>query len=52
MKYICEVCAWEYDEAQGNPECGIAQGTKSEKVPADFECHLCLVDKEQFYKSE
>ena len=28
MKYICDVCGWEYDEAAGYPEGGIAPGTK------------------------
>ena len=27
MKYICDVCGWEYDEAVGDPEHGIAPGT-------------------------
>ena len=46
MKYICEVCNWEYDEEQGYPEGGIAPGTKWENVPEDFECPLCFVGKE------
>ncbi len=52
MKYICEVCGWEYDEAQGYPEGGISAGTKWENVPENFECPLCLVGKDQFYKVE
>ena len=48
MKYICDVCGWEYDEAAGYPEGGIAPGTKWEDVPEDFECPLCSVPKEQF----
>ena len=24
MKYVCDVCGWEYDEEQGYPEGGIA----------------------------
>ena len=52
MKYICEVCGWEYDEEQGYPEGGIAPGTKWENVPENFECPLCLVGKDQFSKSE
>ena len=24
MKYVCDVCGWEYDEALGCPEKGIA----------------------------
>ncbi len=26
MKYVCEVCGWEYDEEQGYPDGGIAPG--------------------------
>lgn len=28
MKYICNVCNWVYDEELGDPENGIAPGTK------------------------
>ena len=24
MKYVCDLCGWEYDEEQGYPEGGIA----------------------------
>ena len=48
MKYVCDGCGWEYDEALGYPEGGIAPGTKGEDVPADFECPLCMVDKDNF----
>ena len=36
MKYVCEVCGWEYDEEQGYPDGGIAPGTKWEDVPEDL----------------
>ena len=48
MKYVCDVCGWEYDEEEGYPEGGIAPGTKWEDVPEDFECPLCSVGKDQF----
>jgi len=48
VKYICVVCDWVYDEAEGCPECGIAPGTKWEDVPEDFLCPLCFVGKDQF----
>ena len=48
MKYVCDVCGWEYDEEVGCPECGIAPGTKFEDLPEDFECPLCGVGKDQF----
>ena len=47
-KYVCEVCGWEYDEALGAPEPGIAPGTTFEDLPEDFECPLCGVGKDQF----
>ena len=48
MKYICDVCGWEYDEELGYPEGGIAPGTKWEDLPEDFECPLCIVGKDEF----
>ena len=48
MKYVCDVCGWEYDEENGYPEGGIAPGTKWEDIPDDFECPLCFVGKDQF----
>lgn len=51
MKYICEVCEWEYDEQAGYPDEGIAPGTKWEDVPADFVCPICSAGKEEFRKA-
>lgn len=48
MKYVCDVCGWEYDEEKGYPEGGIAPGTKWEDVPDDFECPVCFVGKGEF----
>ncbi len=52
MKYVCDVCGWEYDEAEGLPEMEIAPGTPWAEVPEDFECPLCGVGKEQFSAAE
>ena len=48
MKYVCDVCGWEYDETEGYLDGGILPGTKWEDVPDDFECPLCSVGKELF----
>ena len=48
MKYVCTVCGYEYDEAVGDPDNGIAAGTKWEDLPADFACPLCGVGKDDF----
>ena len=52
MKYVCDVCGWEYDEKEGAPDQGIAPGTKFSDLPEDFECPLCGVGKEEFSKAE
>ena len=46
-KYRCKVCGWIYDEAKGDPDNGIAPGTRFE-VPAEFICPLCGAPKEEF----
>ena len=51
-KYVCTVCGWEYDEAAGYPEEGIAPGTKWEDVPEDFVCPLCGADKDMFEEAQ
>ena len=48
MKYVCGVCGWVYDEAQGDPDNGIAPGTKFDALPDDFVCPLCGVGKDEF----
>lgn len=48
MKYVCNVCGYEYDEDLGCPEKGIAAGTKFNDLPDDFECPLCGVGKDDF----
>ena len=48
MKYVCNVCGYVYDEAAGDPDNGIAPGTKWDDLPADFVCPLCGVGKEEF----
>lgn len=47
-KYVCEACGWIYDEELGDPENGIAPGTKFEDLPDDFACPLCGVGKDSF----
>ena len=47
-KYVCTVCGFVYDEAEGHPDSGIAPGTKWEDVPEDFTCPLCGVGKDMF----
>ena len=47
-KYECGPCGYIYDEASGDPDNGIAPGTKWEDLPADWVCPVCGVGKEEF----
>jgi rubredoxin len=48
MKYVCTVCGYIYDEADGDPDNGVAPGTKWEDVPEDWVCPLCGASKDDF----
>lgn len=47
-KWLCTLCGFIYDEAEGLPEHGIAAGTKWADVPDDWECPDCGVGKAYF----
>ncbi len=47
-KYVCDVCGYVYDEAAGDPDNGIAPGTRWADLPEDFVCPLCGVGKDMF----
>ena len=48
MKYVCNICGGVYDEELGDPDNGIAAGTKFEDLPDDFVCPLCGVGNDDF----
>ena len=47
-KYVCTVCGYEYDQAQGDPDNGVAPGTPFDKLPEDWVCPICGAPKSQF----
>jgi NAD(P)H-nitrite reductase large subunit/rubredoxin len=47
-KYVCSVCGYVYDPAEGDTDNGIAPGTAFEDLPADWVCPVCGVDKDAF----
>ena len=49
-KYECTVCGYVYDPAKGDPDGGIAPGTKWEDIPDDWVCPLCGAGKDSFQK--
>ena len=52
MKYVCDVCGYEYDPEVGDPDNGIEPGTAWEDVPEDWVCPLCGVGKDEFSAEE
>ncbi|MCX8049056.1 MAG: rubredoxin [Methylohalobius sp.] len=47
-KYVCVVCGYIYDEAEGDPEGGIPPGTRFEDIPEDWVCPECGASKSDF----
>lgn len=46
--YMCVVCGFIYDEAQGMPEEGIAPGTRWADIPENWSCPECGAGKGDF----
>jgi rubredoxin len=46
--YVCDVCAWVYDPAKGDPENGVPAGTDFANIPDTWVCPECGVGKDQF----
>jgi rubredoxin len=44
----CTICQYVYDPAEGDPENGIAPGTRFEDIPDDWVCPLCGAGKDSF----
>jgi rubredoxin len=47
-KYMCLICGHIYDEALGDPDTGVAPGTKWEDVPPNWTCPDCGARKEDY----
>jgi rubredoxin len=52
MKFVCSVCGYVYDPAEGDSEGGIDPGTTFDAIPDDWSCPLCGVGKDQFEEEE
>lgn len=52
MKYVCEICGYTYDPAEGDTMNNIPAGTNFEDLPADWVCPVCGVGKDQFKPAE
>ena len=47
-RLVCVQCGFEYDEAKGWPEDGIAPGTRWDDIPEDWSCPDCGAAKSDF----
>lgn len=47
-QFICRACGYVYDERDGDPDGGLAPGTRYDDIPDDWACPLCGVSKLDF----
>ncbi len=52
MKYVCDICGYVYDPAEGDPDNGVAAGTPFDQIQEDWVCPLCGASKEDFSPEE
>ena len=45
QRWICDACGYIYDEAKGDPDSGLAPGTRYADIPEDWQCPLCGLRK-------
>ena len=46
--YMCVICGWIYNEAEGAPDEGIAPGTRWDDIPLNWQCPECGAVKDDF----
>ena len=51
-KYVCTICGYIYDPANGDPDSGIEAGTSFDDLPDDWTCPICGASKDQFEKED
>lgn len=49
-KYVCTICGYIYDPAEGDPDNGVDPGTPFADLPDDWTCPICGAGKEDFEK--
>lgn len=52
QKYVCNVCGYIYDPAEGDPDNGVEVGTSFADIPEDWVCPMCGALKEDFSPEE
>jgi rubredoxin len=46
--YVCDICGYVYEPANGDPGAKIPPNTAFESLPADWVCPICGAGKDQF----
>jgi rubredoxin len=47
-RYVCNICGYVYDPAEGDPDAGIRKGVSFEDLPEDWVCPVCGAEKDEF----
>jgi rubredoxin-NAD+ reductase len=47
-QFVCKACSYVYDEEAGDPDSGLAPGTRFEDIPDNWYCPICGVIKADF----
>ncbi|KQO45460.1 rubredoxin [Methylobacterium sp. Leaf86] len=47
-QFLCRACGLIYDEGEGDPDSGLAPGTRFEDIAEDWACPICGVTKSDF----
>ena len=47
-RWVCDVCRYIYDPADGDPDNGVQAGTAFEELPEEWVCPDCGAGKDQF----
>ena len=50
MRWVCAICGYVYDPAEGDPGSDVAAGTKFEDLPEDWVCPVCGATKANFHE--
>ena len=50
--YMCLICGYVYNEEEGDPDAGLAPGTRWDDVPLSWRCPDCGAGKEDFQMIE
>jgi rubredoxin len=48
QKYVCNLCGYVYDPAEGDPDNGVQPNTPFSDLPEDWVCPVCGASQDDF----